>query len=93
MGNKTRLVQRWNYQTKSYDDVYVDGEWFTPLYSDDMEVPINCINCGKQISFGESYTSNEYHNQVGFGYYVCEECYEKEWELKNKYRLFEAGEE
>ena len=47
---------------------------------------VNCPQCGKELPYGETYTSKEIHNWVGLGYGVCEECYEKECERRKKYR-------
>ena len=51
-------------------------------YSSDMDKLIACASCGKTITFGEGYTSRKITNNVGFGYCVCEQCYEKECNTK-----------
>ena len=38
--------------------------------------------CREQFKFGECYCSKTIHNKSGFGYPVCEKCYNKE--LKNE---------
>jgi len=52
------------------------------LYSTDMNKKILCKGCNKVITFGEAYTSMEHFNHAGFGYGVCESCYEKEYERR-----------
>lgn len=76
------LLNKWNYQTHSYDQVQIPNDWNCKTYSDDMDEIINCPHCGKQIKFGDGYTSLEFHTGMGFGYAVCEECYNKEWERR-----------
>lgn len=44
-----------------------------------MDEVVNCARCGKKIKYGDCYTSKQIHNDFGFGYAVCPECYEKEW--------------
>ena len=51
---------------------------------------MNCPHCGKELPYGETYTSKEIHNWVGLGYGVCEECYEEEWKRRKKYRTEET---
>ena len=79
-------LRKWNYKTHEYDPIEVPDEWNIPLYTDDMEEIVNCPHCGKELPYGETYTSKEIHNWVGFGYGVCEECYEEEWKRRKKYR-------
>lgn len=80
-------IARWNYATHVYDpyDGPINGD--IVLYTDDMDLPINCTNCGKKMIYGDSYTSRELHTDLGIGYPVCEECYELETKRKQ-----EAGE-
>jgi hypothetical protein len=51
-----------------------------------METLVNCASCGKKKEFGSMYTSQQIHNDMGFGYSVCEECYKKECELRKQYK-------
>ena len=46
----------------------------------DLYEIINCADCGKQITYGDCYTSLTIHTNTGMGYPVCEKCYKKEWE-------------
>ncbi len=70
---------KWNYETKSYDPYTPDPSWVIGFYSTDMDELINCAQCGKEIKFGDGYTSREIHTPVGMGYSVCESCYEEEY--------------
>lgn len=78
------IIGRWNYATHSYDPYDVPIDWTIVLYTDDMDLPINCTNCGKDMVFGDGYTSRELHNPYGLGYPVCEECYEAETKRKQE---------
>lgn len=69
------LIQKWNEHTGEYQDHTVPDHWKLPLISDSMDELINCVSCGKQIPFGDGYTSHRYHNSYGMGYYECETCY------------------
>lgn len=74
------ILRKWNYDTHKYDDYEIPKDWNVKTYSDDMDEIVNCPHCGKQIKFGDGYTSMEIHTSVGFGYCVCHECYyDKEW--------------
>ena len=73
------IVGKWNYKTRKYDPYEIPADWHTPLLSDDMGEEINCASCGKLVKFGDCYTSKVIHGKMGFGYFVCEDCYEIEW--------------
>ncbi len=82
-------LNKWNYETHKYDDYIVPDNWNITRYSTDMEEIINCVQCGRKLCVGESYTSMEVHSEIGFGYGVCEECYEKEWKRRKDYETKE----
>lgn len=78
-------VNKWDFKTHKYKKVEKPyGNCKT--YSNDMDEIVNCISCGKLIKFGETFTSRQWHTNIGFGYGVCELCYQKEWELERKYK-------
>lgn len=72
------MIQRWNYETHEYDPFNPPSGRNIVLYTDDMDLPIDCTSCGKAMTFGEGFTSRELHNHMGLGYPVCSECYEVE---------------
>lgn len=80
------VLGKWNYETHDYDPYKIPDEWNVPLITDDMEEIVNCPHCGKELKYGDTYTSKEIHNYIGLGFGVCSECYEKEWERRRKYR-------
>lgn len=73
------LLQKWNYEKHKYEPYEVSDEWNCELYTEDMNELVNCPHCGKQLKYGDTYTSMEIHNHIGLGYGVCEKCYNNEW--------------
>jgi hypothetical protein len=78
------ILNKWNYDIHDYEPYEVPDDWNCKTYSVDMEEVVNCPQCGKKILFGDGYTSLEVHTDMGFGYAVCEQCYEKEWNRRKK---------
>ena len=81
------VIQKWDYPSHSYFSIPITSR--EPLniktYSEYMDEIVNCCQCLKKVKFGDTYTSNEIHTDLGLGFGVCEDCYEKEWERKRKY--------
>ena len=78
------ILRKWNYKNHDYDNYEVPDEWNCKTYSNNMDELVNCPHCGKILPFGETYCSKEIHTPyVGFGYGVCKECYQEEWERYN----------
>lgn len=78
------ILQKWNYETHEYEPF--ESPAINPkMYSEDMDELVDCANCGKELTFGATYTSRTIHNHVGFGYGVCEDCYQKEMEEAKKW--------
>lgn len=73
---------KWNYNTKKYDEYELPEKART--YSDDLNLECQCASCGKPMIFGDGYTSLEIHTNMGFGYIVCADCYEQEFNRKYK---------
>lgn len=71
----SRTINKWNRETEQYDPVEIPDDWNVKMYSEDMDEIINCPNCGKELPYGEGYTSRRYHNKYGMGYMECEDCY------------------
>lgn len=84
--SKMPFINRWNYETQEYDPYDVPDEWNVKSYSDNMDEIVNCPHCGKKVTFGSCYTSKEIHTPYGFGYAVCEKCYDMERTRENKWR-------
>ena len=67
------IINKWNGE--DYEPYEVPNDWKIPLMCNDMNEIINCVHCGRKMTFGEGYTSHRYHNNSGMGYYECEKCY------------------
>ena len=72
------MLQKWNRQKKLYEPYEVPDTWNVSLIERDMKKIVNCVECGKELPFGETLTSCLVHNEMGFGYGVCLDCYYKE---------------
>lgn len=70
-------AKKWDFKTKEYYEYELPEH--ACLLSDDMIKVIACAECGRKMLFGDGYTSKQIHTELGFGYAVCEKCYEKEW--------------
>lgn len=79
------MVQKWNPVARQYE-AYTPPAGYITLHETDMDKPINCARCGKQITFGEGYSSLQIHNGMGVGYSVCESCYDAELKEELRYR-------
>ena len=81
-----QALQKWDYEAHEYRQFFVPASWNVKLYSCDMDEIVNCPHCGRMLHYGETYVSLEIHNQVGFGYGVCEECYKHEWQRRRLHK-------
>ena len=81
------IIKKWDYLSHSYFSIPITSRERLNIktYSEDMNEIVNCCQCLKKIRYGDTYTSNEINTDLGFGFAVCEDCYEKEWERKRKY--------
>lgn len=79
-------AKKWNYEKHAYEDYETPEEWQCPIMAaENFDDKINCAACGKEITFGESFTSLEIHTPYGFGYSVCQDCAAEEWKRKMKF--------
>ena len=77
-----KTLRKWDRQAHEYRPYHVPIHWNVKTYSDDMEEIVNCAQCGKELPYGETYTSLEVHTHTGMGYAVCEECNKQEWQRR-----------
>ena len=73
-------VIKWNPKLHKYEEY--NPKFPITMYSDNMELIVFCSQCGKKVKYGETFTSLEVHNNNGFGYAVCGECYNQEYKRK-----------
>lgn len=81
-----QVLMRWDYKKHQYKKILRDSKWLYKTFSFSDKTKVNCCNCNKCIQFGDSYTSLEYHNDLGIGYAICDRCYNKELERRKKYK-------
>lgn len=73
-----RLVRKYDVEKREMIDWYIPREWRTALWNTNMNDIVNCAQCGKELKYGDCYTSRELMNGAGLGYGVCGACYQKE---------------
>ena len=83
-------LQKWNYSIEDYEDYKIPDNWHCVTYCEDLDEIINCVQCGREVEFGDTYTSKEVHTSIGFGYSVCEDCYKKEVERYENHQVEKA---
>jgi len=76
-----KSIKKWDFRTKKYKQYKPTGKRLA-LYSNKMEELIDCADCGKELEYGDGYTSKAIHTEMGFGYSVCEDCYDRELKAK-----------
>jgi len=67
------MVEKWNKRLIKYEPYELPVK--AKLFSQDMDEVIACARCGKDMRFGDGYTSKQIHSPIGLGYSVCENCY------------------
>jgi len=77
------ILQKWNVDKRQYEPFKTPTNNIQ-LFSEDMNILVDCTNCGKEMIFGDCYTSRLIHNDLGLGYPVCEACYKVENYEKNR---------
>lgn len=80
------MLNHWNDDKQTYEPHDVPDNWNVKSYGFDMDEIVNCPHCGKEVTYGSCYTSREIHTPHGFGYAVCEKCYEEECTRENAWR-------
>ena len=76
------ILEKWNTKKHKYEEYTIPDNWKVKTFSPNMDEEVNCVSCGKKIKFGDCYTSLEIHTSVGFGFAVCETCYNEEYKRR-----------
>ena len=71
---------RWDFLKQRNEIVNIPKDCAT-FASEDL-APVRCPSCNRVHAYGEMYTSLRYQDAVGFGYMVCEHCYQQEHEMR-----------
>lgn len=80
MADIKKMAKIWDFKDKVYHDYELPEG--AKLISYDTEEVISCASCGKEMKFGEGYTSLRIHTSMGLGYAVCEDCYCEEIKIE-----------
>lgn len=78
-------VNKWDFEKHKYKKTKINDK--CSKYEENLDTIIKCANCNKDIKFGESFTSLQYHDNIGFGYGVCADCYKNENYLRWKNQI------
>ena len=73
---------KWNFKTHKYKTYNLP---IGSVLIADIKDVVSCANCGTKHEYGTMYTSNQIHNDMGFGYAVCQRCYDEEWRERRQY--------
>lgn len=70
-------AKQWSYEAQSFIDIETDDQCgIIPKKLDELAV---CASCGKELPYGDCYTSLEYFDKSGmFGLCVCPKCHKSE---------------
>lgn len=79
MADIKKMAKIWDFKDKIYHDYELPEK--ARYHCCDMNEKVQCASCGKEIRFGNGYTSLRIHTPIGYGYAVCHVCYRKENEL------------
>lgn len=79
-------IGKWNFKTREYEPYTIPQGWYCPLLisfhplhqEESLKVKVNCADCGKEVIYGNTYTSRTIHNTLGIGYPICNVCYKEE---------------
>lgn len=79
-------IRKWSFETHEYEPCEIPDDAIICLYTTEMDMPINCTNCLRGMTFGQGYTSRQYHNTYGLGFPVCGKCYTNERKMEEASR-------
>lgn len=77
------IVRRYNIVNGKYSKVTILNSWNVVTTVEDADTNINCIHCGQNIAFGDSFESMRYKDQFDQGYRECKTCYNNFLPLTN----------
>lgn len=69
------MLRRFVEAERRYVAHEVPDSWRVSAHETDMSTLVNCCRCGRELPYGECYTSLQVHTRMGFGYAVCHDCY------------------
>lgn len=72
---------KWDFKTRKYIDYELPEGCHLITSLGDV---VSCAECGTKHEYATMYTSLKIHTSMGFGYPVCEKCYNKEIEERRR---------
>ena len=82
MGEKALKL---NFKTKEYKSYELPDGAASLAWCQIYEV-ITCAECGKRMLYRDGYISRKIRDVREIGYFVCKQCYDKEYEEEKKYQ-------
>ena len=71
-------INKWNSETQTYEKVDFPDKFHISTWEPSLKNKVVCPSCKSTIEFGEAFTSKRYQDDLGYGYCVCEKCYNNE---------------
>ena len=81
----------WDFWKRRYETISIPDDCCT--LSDDLDAPARCPSCSRVDRMGDMFPSRRWCTDSGFGYMVCESCYEKEIEMERLASSLRGGKE
>ena len=75
---------KWDFENSKYNRVDIPERSSVFLEEKDWDKKIQCAECGEEIEYALSFGSRCLHNDRGFCYHVCPECFRQEIEKERK---------
>ena len=79
------ILWKWDFRRHEYRPFGVPNDRKVRAWCADLSEKIDCANCGRSITFGESLTSLTIHTHMGIGFAVCKACQDEE--IKEKMEM------
>ncbi len=84
------ILNKWDYEKHQYEP-YDSPAKHIAFRTDDMDADTDCANCGTTVKVGDCYTSQQIHTESGFGFLVCQDCYDQEVQARLEAAKREKG--
>ena len=76
------VLYKWDFIARRYEEIPNTLRIAFPFDAFGATI---CANCKRPMMIEDGYTSKQWHTKSGFGYIVCEDCYSKEWHMRQAY--------
>ena len=72
------ILMRWDFRRHEYLPFGIPNSRKVGIWSENMNAPVDCANCGRRMTYGRGHTSLAIHTPLGIGYIVCSRCHAEE---------------